>query len=117
MNNQVEHNQMKTFTILVFVLAMALTAFAQADSCNMSLVDEWVGTYEYDWTGIDLVGDFVLVALSSHVIVLEIDASGNLTYIDSVGIPARNVAHKDSFCFFVEAGGGSSTIHVYSISI
>ncbi len=107
---------MKHIYINLFAITLlASLAFGQADSLNMSLVDEWTTIVDYDWSGIDMVDNYVVAALGEKLMVLELSATGELTPIDSMFFRANQVAYKDSFIYIMQFPPEGPGILVYKI--
>ncbi len=98
---------MRAFLIFGTVLFFATLAFAQADSCNMSLVDEWTMLSTAEWPvpgsgGLDMYENFIFVAVRNQLITLEIDSTGSLSFVDSLNRDVSRLAVKDSFLFVTQ---------------
>jgi len=106
----------RTIFTAALVAIFASLAFGQADSCNMTLVDEWTTIVDYDWSGIDMVDDYVIAALGEKLMVLELSATGELTPIDSMFFRANQVAHKDSIVFVSTFPPEGPTLYILKIS-
>jgi len=106
--NLMEAQMPKKFFLTVLLLAVVTipssTALAQADSCNMSLVDEWTCFEEenlrYDLEIIDI---HLIAVLESKVLVFQISSIGILSVVDSLIKPFTDIAVKDSFCYFTNS--------------
>lgn len=99
---------MKHLAILVFVLAMAMCAFAQADSCNMTLLDEWVVPNTYH-TSISpapfcFLDSFIIVANQESTHVLKIDSLEHFEKLATHNFDSRQILAKDSLLFITSRG-------------